>query len=79
MTLNTSSFCFSELSDNLLEHIFSYLSLSDVANCARVCKAWNRFLSDENNDIWRSLCLRKLSEKVRNKYSIMCSTYMLIC
>lgn len=64
MTLNPPSFCFSELPDSLLEHIFSYLNLSDVSNCARVCKTWNRFLSDENNEIWRALCLRKLSEKV---------------
>lgn len=36
MTLNTTNFCFSELPDSLLEHIFSYVSLNDVSNCARV-------------------------------------------
>lgn len=65
MTLSASNFCFSELLDGLLEHIFGYLSLNDVSNCARVCKNWNRFLSDENNEIWRYNCLRKLSEKVK--------------
>lgn len=64
MALNVSNFCFSELLDGLLEHIFGYLSLNDVSNCARVCKNWSRFLSDENNEIWRCHCLRKLSEKV---------------
>lgn len=66
MTLSASNFCFSELLDGLLEHIFGYLSLNDVSNCARVCKNWNRFLSDENNEIWRYNCLRKLSEKVQD-------------
>ncbi|CAG9810656.1 unnamed protein product [Chironomus riparius] len=58
-----SSQCFSELPDCLLETIFSYLGLCEIANCARVCKNWNRYLADENNDIWRLQCLRKLSEK----------------
>lgn len=83
MTLNTANFCFSELPDSLLEHIFSYLSLNDVSNCARVCKifylqffenyfcdfvgkTWSKYLADENNEIWRYHCLRKLSEKVTN-------------
>lgn len=40
MSLNqrNSSHCFSELPDSLLEIIFSFLSLSDIANCLRVCK-----------------------------------------
>lgn len=61
----TTSFCFSELPDPLLEHIFSYLSLNDISNCVRVCKKWNAYLNDENNDIWRNFCLKQLSEKVR--------------
>ena len=63
MALSELNFCFSELADGLLEHIFNYLSLDDISSCARVCKNWNKFLSDENNEIWRYHCLRKLSEK----------------
>lgn len=65
MSLSQSNFCFSELPDSLLEHIFSYVTLNDISNCARVCKSWQRFLSDENNEIWRSFFLNKLSEKVK--------------
>lgn len=65
MSLSQSNFCFSDLPDSLLEHILSYLSLNDVSSCARVCKSWNRYLADENNEIWRYHCLRKLSEKVK--------------
>ena len=65
MSLNPPSFCFSDLPDSLLEHIFSYLNLTELSNSARVCKSWNRYLTDENNEIWRYQCLRKLSEKVK--------------
>lgn len=29
-----------------------------------VCRHWHRYLSDENNDTWRTHCLQKLSEEV---------------
>lgn len=41
--LRDSTKCFSELPDCLLETIFSYLSLCDVANCARVCKVHGKW------------------------------------
>lgn len=53
----------SELSDNILEVIFSYLTLSDIKNCSAVCKSWQSYLNDENNDVWRMHCLRRLSEE----------------
>ena len=28
-----------------------------------VCKNWYRFLNDENNDVWRMHCIRKLAEE----------------
>ena len=28
-----------------------------------VCKNWYRFLNDENNDVWRMHCIRKLTEE----------------
>lgn len=51
------------LHDNVLEVIFSYLSLHDLRNCSLVCKRWYDFLNDENNDVWRLHCIRKLAEE----------------
>ena len=51
------------LIDNILEVIFSYLDLKDLRNCSLVCKNWYRFLNDDNSDVWRLLCVRKLSEE----------------
>lgn len=50
--------------DHVLENIFSYLDLSDLRNCAVVCKTWYRILTDENNDVWRSHCMQRLAEEV---------------
>lgn len=50
------------LPDNILEAIFSYLDLRDLRNCSLVCKNWYRYLNDENNDVWRMHCIRKLAE-----------------
>ncbi|XP_013133696.1 PREDICTED: F-box/SPRY domain-containing protein 1 [Papilio polytes] len=50
--------------DYVLETIFSYLSLSDIRNCSLVCKSWCRILSDENHEIWRYHCYKKLAEEV---------------
>lgn len=51
------------LSDHVLEIIFSYLDLNTIRNCLLVCKAWYRFLNDENNEIWRMHCIRKLAQE----------------
>lgn len=56
----------SNLADNLLEQIFSYLTLKELSHCARVCKTWNRYLEDENNEVWRLKAAHKLNEKVSN-------------
>lgn len=50
------------LPDNILEAIFSYLDLRELRNCSLVCKNWYRYLNDENNDVWRMHCIRKLAE-----------------
>lgn len=50
--------------DYVLETIFSYLSLSDLRNCLLVCKSWFKVLKDENNDIWRYHCYKRLAEEV---------------
>ena len=43
--------------------VFAYLQLPDLRNCSLVCKNWYRFLNDENNDVWRMHCIRKLAEE----------------
>lgn len=53
----------SQLPDNVLEVMFSYLDLRDLRNCLLVCKNWYRYLNDENNDVWRLHCIRKLAEE----------------
>lgn len=51
------------ISHNVLEVIFSYLDLKDLFNCVLVCRSWRNYLEDENNDIWRSYCLRTVPEE----------------
>ncbi|CAF4761076.1 unnamed protein product [Pieris macdunnoughi] len=50
--------------DQILENIFSFLNLKDLKNCMLVCKTWFRILGDENNELWRFHCIRRLSEEV---------------
>lgn len=52
-----------KLKQEILEIIFSYLSISDLRNCSLVCKHWYKYLNDENNDVWRFHCVRKLAEE----------------
>lgn len=49
--------------DHILEVIFSYLELSELRNCALVCHRWYHLLCDENNDVWRLHCVRRLAEE----------------
>ena len=51
------------LPQSVLEALFSYLSIDDLRNCSLVCTSWYRFLNDENNDVWRLHCIRKLAEE----------------
>lgn len=51
------------LPDNVLEVIFVYLDLGELRQCAQVCRNWHRYLSDENNDVWRMHCLRRLADE----------------
>ena len=44
-----------------METLFSYLDLPDLRACSLVCKRWSAFLNDENNDVWRMHCVRKLA------------------
>ena len=49
----------------ILELIFSCLDLTDVLNCATVCKSWHNCLNDENSLVWRVQCTRKLAGEAR--------------
>ncbi|KFM82020.1 F-box/SPRY domain-containing protein 1-like isoform X1 [Stegodyphus dumicola] len=51
------------LTHNVLEIIFSYLDLTDLRGCSLVCKNWYQLLNDEDNDVWRLHCIRKLAEE----------------
>jgi hypothetical protein len=35
---------FAKLPDNVIEQIFSYLTLKDLAACSLVCKSWKTYL-----------------------------------
>ncbi|KAB5586554.1 hypothetical protein PHYPO_G00003030 [Pangasianodon hypophthalmus] len=60
------------LPSRVLEHIFSYLDLSDLMRCSLVCWHWNNCLADENSEVWRSQCTRLLSEEALRS-DILCN------
>lgn len=60
------------LPSRVLEHIFSYLELSDLMRCSLVCWHWNNCLADENSEVWRSQCTRLLSEEALRS-DILCN------
>ena len=51
------------LPDLVLEHLFSFLDLASLRACSLVCKSWYRLLNDENNDVWRLHCVRRLAQE----------------
>lgn len=51
------------LPDHVVEVIFAYLDVHDLRNCSLVCKNWYKFLNDQNNDVWRLHCVRRLAEE----------------
>ena len=53
----------SNLPDLVLEHMFSFLDLASLRACSLVCKTWYRLLNDENNDVWRLHCVRRLAQE----------------
>ena len=66
--LHTSDLTFpaemaAKLPHRVLEHLFAYLDIEDLRTCSLVCKSWYKFLNDENNDVWRLHCIRKLAEE----------------
>lgn len=65
-----------KLNTHVLEVVFSFLDISDLRNCSLVCKAWYKYLNDENNDVWRLNCVRKLAEEaLKSDLFSNCPTY----
>lgn len=60
----TSTTTISSLPDNVLENVFTFLELGDVVSVGAVSSAWARVMSDENGDVWRALCLRRMDRDV---------------
>jgi len=50
----------SKLPKCVLNVIFSYLDIADVRNCCLTCRRWNRYLRDEDSEVWRNQCRNKL-------------------
>lgn len=59
----TSTLSPASLPDLVLEHLFSFLDLASLRACSLVCKSWYRLLNDENNDVWRLHCVRRLAQE----------------
>lgn len=47
-----------------LENVMIYLNLGDFLNCALSCKNWFTVFEDENSEVWRYLCSKKMNEEV---------------
>ena len=62
-TSTSSTVSPANLPDLVLEHLFSFLDLASLRACSLVCKSWYRLLNDENNDVWRLHCVRRLAQE----------------
>ncbi|KAH3810601.1 F-box/SPRY domain-containing protein 1-like [Dreissena polymorpha] len=64
------------LPSTVLENLFSFLDINDLRTCSLVCKSWYKFLNDEDNDVWRLHCVRKLAEEaLKSDILVNCPTY----
>ena len=63
----------SEWPDLVLEVIFSYLDLASLRSSSLVCKSWYRILNDENNDVWRLHCVRRLAQEALQSSELLSS------
>jgi len=53
------------LRSSIVEQIMCNLDdLTDVKNCGLVCKKWSKILQDENSDVWRIWCEKRLPKGV---------------
>lgn len=66
----------SALPENVLEHLFSLLDLTDVFSVATVCSTWGRVVADENGEVWRALCHRRMGrETLYSELLFPCPTF----
>ena len=63
----------SEWPDLVLEVLFSYLDLASLRSASLVCKSWHRILNDENNDVWRLHCVRRLAQDALQSSELLSS------
>lgn len=63
----------SEWPDLVLEVIFSYLDLASLRSASLVCKRWYGILNDENNDVWRLHCVRRLAQEALQSSELLSS------
>ena len=63
----------SEWPDLVLEVLFSYLDLVSLRSASLVCKSWYRILNDENNDVWRLHCVRRLAQEALQSSELLSS------
>lgn len=52
------------LSYQIIELILCYVDINDLKNCSLVCKKWFKILKDENSEVWRLHCCRKLPKSI---------------
>ena len=70
----TSTVSPASLPDLVLEHLFSFLDLASLRACSLVCKSWYRLLNDENNDVWRLHCVRRLAQEALQSSDLLTGT-----
>ena len=69
--------CPSQWPDIVLETLLSFLDLSSLRASSLACKNWYRILNDENNDVWRLHCVRRLAQEALQSSDLLasCPTY----
>ena len=67
------------LPDLVLEHLFSFLDLASLRACSLVCKSWYRLLNDENNDVWRLHCVRRLAQEALQSSELLTGMNFINC
>ena len=65
-----------DLPIRLTKLIFTFVPLEDLLSCMLVCSAWFNVLSDENIEVWRQKCKKRIgSEVLSASYLKVCPTY----
>lgn len=65
-----------DLPIRLTKFMFTFIPLEDLLACMLACSAWFNVLSDENIQVWRQNCYRRLDQDVLSaNYLKVCPTY----